>query len=152
MLKSLLLLALTTGMVAAGTAAADVYKYKDEKGNIHYTDKPPELPAERLSVKSQRTDVVAAQERSQAEQQQANAASQQRDQARNQAADQKAGAELSAKSKAESCAKARERYDTYMNSQRLYEEDENGERRYLTAEQIDTARASAKASMDVLCQ
>lgn len=152
MLKSLLLLTLTTAMVAAGTAAADVYKYKDEKGNIHYTDKPPELPAERLSVKSQRTDVVAVQERAQAEQQQANAASQQRDQTRTQAADQKAAAELSAKDKAERCAKARERYDTYMNSQKLYEEGEDGERRYLSSEELDTARASAKTSMDVLCQ
>ena len=152
MLKSLLLLTLTTAALAAGTAAADVYKYKDEKGNIHYTDKPPELPAERLNVKSQRTDVVAVQERSQAEQQQAAEASQQRDQARNQAADQKAAAELSAKDKAERCAKARERYDKYMNSQTLYQQDENGERRYLSSEELDSARASAKTSMEVLCQ
>jgi hypothetical protein len=59
---------------------------------------------------------------------------------------------LSAKSKAESCAKARERYDMYMNSQKLYEQDEKGERTYLTAEQIDAARVSAKTTMDVLCQ
>ncbi len=67
MFKSLLLLTLTTATLAAGTAAADVYKYKDEKGNIQYTDKPPQLPAERLNVKSQRTDVVAVQERAQAD-------------------------------------------------------------------------------------
>jgi hypothetical protein len=152
MFKSLLLLTLTTATLAAGTAAADVYKYKDEKGNIHYTDKPPELPAERLNVKSQRTDVVAVQERSQAEQQQSTAASQQRDQARAQAADQKAAAELSAKDKAERCAKARERYDQYMNSQKLYEKGEDGERRYLSSEELDAARTSAKTSMDVLCQ
>ena len=60
MFKSFLLLTLTTATLAAGTAAADVYKYKDEKGNIQYTDKPPQLPAERLNVKSQRTDLVAA--------------------------------------------------------------------------------------------
>jgi hypothetical protein len=152
MLKPLLFLTLTTAMVAAGTAAADVYKYKDEKGNIHYTDKPPELPAERLNVQSQRTDVVAVQERSQADQQRAAAASQQRDQARDQAADQKAAAELSAKDKAERCVKARERYDMYMNTQKLYEKGEDGERRYLSSEELDAARASAKTSMEVLCQ
>lgn len=152
MLKSLLLLTLTSATLAAGTAAADVYKYKDEKGNIQYTDKPPQLPAERLNVKSQRTDVVAVQERSQAEQQRMNAASDQRQQARNQAADQQEAQQFTAKDKAERCAKARERYDKYMNSQKLYEQGENGERRYLSAEELDAARASAKASMDVLCQ
>jgi Domain of unknown function (DUF4124) len=153
MLKSLLLLTVATATtLAAGTAAADVYKYKDEKGNVHYTDKPPELPAERLNVKSQRTDVVAVQERQAAEQQRQAAANQQSQQARNQAADQKAAAELSAKDKAERCAKARERYDKYMNSQKLYEQDANGERRYLSSDELDAARASAKTSMDVLCQ
>jgi predicted Zn-dependent protease len=152
MLKSLLLVTLTTATLAAGTVAADVYKYKDEKGNVHYTDKPPELPAERLNVKSQRTDVVAVQERQAAEQKQQAAGSQQQQQARTQAADQKDAAQLNAKDKAERCAKARERYDKYMNSQKLYEQGADGERRYLSSEELDVARASAKASMDVLCQ
>lgn len=152
MLKSLLLLTLTTATLAAGTAAADVYKYKDEKGNIQFTDKPPQLPAERLNVKSQRTDVVAVQERQQAAQKQQAAASQQQQQARTQSADQKEAAELTAKDKAERCSKARDRYDRYMNSQKLYEAGPDGERRYLSSEELDAARASAKASMDVLCQ
>jgi len=152
MLKPLLLLTLTTASLAAGTVAADVYKYKDEKGNIQYTDKPPQLPAERLSVKSQRTDVVAVQERASAEQKQQAAASQQQQQARAQTADQQEAAQFSAKDKAERCAKARERYDKYMNSQKLYEQGADGERRYLASEELDAARASAKASMDVLCQ
>jgi hypothetical protein len=153
MLKSFLLVTLTTAtLAAAGTAAADVYKYKDEKGNIHYTDKPPELPAERLNVKSQRTDTVAVQERQAAEQKQQAAASQQQQQAHDQAADQKEAAQFSAKDKAERCAKARERYDKYMNSHKLYEQGADGERRYLSSDELDAARASAKASMDVLCQ
>lgn len=152
MLRSLLFLTLTTATLAAGTAAADVYKYKDEKGNIQYTDKPPQLPAERLNVKSQRTDIVAVQERQAAEQKQQAAANEQREQARTQAADQKEAAQFTAKDKAERCAKARERYDTYMNSQRLYEKGADGERRYLSDAELDAARASAKASMDVLCQ
>ncbi len=152
MLKSLLLLTLTTATLAAGTVAADVYKYKDEKGNIQYTDKPPQLPAERLNVKSQRTDIVAVQERQAAEQKQQAAANGERDEARAQAQDQKEASQLSAKDQAERCAKARERYDNYMNSQRLYEKGNDGERRYLSDAELDAARASAKASMDVLCK
>lgn len=147
MFRSLLLLTLASATLAAGTAAADVYKYKDERGNIQYTDKPPSLPAERLNVQSQRTDVVAA---TRPPEQKPAASSQQ--QARSQAADQKAAAEMNAKDKAERCAKARERYDRYMNSQKLYEQDASGERRYLSSEELDATRAAAKASMDVMCQ
>ena len=39
-----------------------------------------------------------------------------------------------------------------MNSQKLYEQLPNGERRYLSSEELDAARASAKATMDVMCQ
>src|SRR5690349_3758668 len=127
MLRSLLLL--TSAVLVTGAALADVYKYTDEKGNIQYTDKPPSLPAERLNVQSQKTDVVAVQAR-QAEEQQRQASNAQQS-ARNSAnaADRKEATELSAKDKAERCAKSRERYDKYMNSQRLFEQDEKGERR-----------------------
>ncbi|WP_161829534.1 DUF4124 domain-containing protein [Steroidobacter agaridevorans] len=149
MLRSVLLLTLAAASLAAGAAHADVYKYKDEKGNIQYTDKPPSLPAERLNVQSQRTDIVAAQERSQAA---IKANTSAPPAAGNSPAEQKAAAAASAQDKADRCIKARERYDQYMNSQRLYEEGKDGERRYLTDAELDAARASAKASMDVLCQ
>jgi hypothetical protein len=148
MFRPVLLLTLAAVSLAAGTAVADVYKYRDEKGNIQYTDKPPSLPAERLNVQSQRTDVVAAQERSQAA-----VASQQ---ANTPAAGSKPATppppEPTGDQKADACAKAKHRYDSYMTSQRLYEQGKDGERRYLSDAELDAARASAKASMDVLCQ
>lgn len=138
--------------VAAQAAHADVYKYTDEKGNTLYTDKPRTLPAQRLDVKTQKTDVVTVQARQEAEMKRLQDANKARQQNASAAADQKQGAELSAKDKAERCAKARERYDQYMNSQRLYEQLPNNERRYLSDVELDAARASAKASMDTLCQ
>jgi hypothetical protein len=149
MFRSLLLLTLAAAPLAAGTALADVYKYTDAKGNVQYTDKPPLLPAERLNVQSNRTDVVAAQARAQAD---IRAATTPPPSPGNSPADQKAAQELTAKDKAERCIKARERYDRYMTSQKLYEQDKNGERRYLDSAELDAARASAKASMDALCQ
>ena len=53
--------------LAAGRAAADVYKFKDDQGNVLYTDKPSTLPAERLNIQSQKTDTVAVQTRQQEE-------------------------------------------------------------------------------------
>lgn len=151
MFRPVLLLTLAAASLAAGTAVADVYKYKDEKGNIQYTDKPPSLPAERLNVQSQRTDVVAAQARSQtatAAQQANNATSA----AGNKPAAPPPPPEPTGDQKADACARAKHRYDSYMTSQRLYEQGKDGERRYLSDAELDAARASAKASMDVLCQ
>lgn len=152
MLRPLLTVALTASLLLSVQAQADVYKYTDEKGNVHYTDKPVTLPAERLNVQSHKTDVVALQARQAEEQQRMNAANEARQQARARAADERNAEELSATAKAEQCKKARDRYDNYMNSQRLYEALPNGERRYLSDAELDAARASAKASMDVLCQ
>lgn len=147
MIRLLLLLTVTAAPLAAGTAIADVYKYIDEKGNVQYTDKPPSLPAERLNVRSQSTDMVAGQERPQPAQQPAPSS-----RPTNTARDQRQADEMTAKDKAERCIKARERYDKYMTSQRLYEEGKDGERRYLSDTELDAARASAKAAMDVMCQ
>ena len=52
-------------------------------------------------------------------------------------------AQQSATAKADQCTKARQRYDSYMNSQRLYEKGADGERRYLNDAELDAARASA---------
>jgi hypothetical protein len=149
MFRPVLLLTLAAVSLAAGTAVADVYKYKDAKGNIQYTDKPPSLPAERLNVQSQRTDVVAAQERSQAAVQQANNTTAA---AAGKPSSPPPAPEPTGDQKADACAKAKHRYDSYMTSQKLYEQGKDGERRYLSDTELDAARASAKASMDVLCQ
>jgi hypothetical protein len=151
LLRSLLLASLTASVVAS-TAFADVYKFKDDKGNVMYTDKPSTLPAERLNVQSQKTDLVAVQTRQDAEMKRLQQSAGARDQSVAQRNEQQEASQLTAKDKAERCTKARERYDAYMNSQKLYEQQPNGERRYLTSEELDAARASAKATMDVMCQ
>jgi hypothetical protein len=154
MLRTALTLTLTVAAYAltAQSACADVYEYKDEKGNKLYTDKPPTLPAQRLDIKTQKTDTVAAQARQEADMQRMQNADKARQQSAAAQADQRQGSELSAKDKAERCVKARERYDTYMTSQRLYEELPNKERRYLSDVELDAARSSSKASMDALCK
>jgi hypothetical protein len=137
---------------SAGAATADVYRFVDEHGNVLYTDKPATLPAERLNVQSQKTDTVAVQARQQADLARMQSANQSNTQNAKQQADQKAAAELTEKDKAERCTKARERFDNYMTSQRLYEAQPNGERRYLTDAELTSARNNAKAAMDELCK
>jgi hypothetical protein len=152
MLRTLFMLTAAAAAFASGPVAADVYKFKDDHGNVLYTDKPSTLPAERLNIQSQKTDVVAAQARAQEDvkrQQDADKANQQAAQGGQQ---QAATPAATADNKTEGCAKARDRYTQYMTSQRLYETLPDGQRRYLTDAELDAARASAKASMDVMCK
>lgn len=142
---------LTVGLVFAAAAHADVFKYTDENGNVMYTDRPSLLPAERLNIRSQRTDVVALEDRAEQEAQEAAERNQARQQASQAQSQQRKDTAANAASKAELCAKARQDYLARMNAQRLYEELPNGERRYLTSEEIDATRATAKKAMDDMC-
>jgi hypothetical protein len=142
-----------TSAIAGTAGAADVYKYKDDKGNTLYTDKPVTLPAERLNVQSKKSDSSNASTSSSDDAlkrlQDADAA---RKQDSAQKADDKQAVQSTAKDKAERCTKARDTYEKYLVSRKLYEEQPNGGRRYLTSEELDTARASAKTNMDVWCK
>jgi len=143
---------MTTLLLAAGAWAADVYKYVDEQGRPIYTDRPQTLPAERLDIESGRTDPVAVQERLAREQAAREQAGVERTEARQAAADRRDAQAISEKDKAERCAAARQRYDRYMTSHRLYEDLGDGQRRYLSDAEIDAARSSAKASMEEQCK
>jgi hypothetical protein len=152
MLRTLFFVTAAGVWLAAGSAAADVYKFKDEQGNVLYTDKPATLPAERLNIQSQKTDTVAVQTRQQDELKRLQDADKATQQASSDARPQQPAAQPSETPKADQCAKARQRYESYMNSQRLYEQGADGQRRYLSDDELTAARASAKASMDVMCK
>ncbi|MFT3906535.1 MAG: hypothetical protein QM718_09550 [Steroidobacteraceae bacterium] len=53
--------------------------------------------------------------------------------------------------KAERCKKATQRYDEAMNARRIYKENKDGEREYMSDEQADQLRAQAKADKDSAC-
>lgn len=130
---------------------ADVYKFVDNKGQVQYTDRPDTLPAQRLSVQTQRTDTVAVSERVAEEAKQRDAANQAQQAADKNAADKSKAQQNTTADKADRCTKARERYDQVMTAQRLYTTDDKGERVYMDDKQIDQTRASAKQMMDTWC-
>jgi hypothetical protein len=110
------------------------------------------LPAERLNIQSQKTDTVAVQTRQQEDMKRLQDEDKANQQAASQNKDQQQASQLTATQKAEQCTKARQRFDSYTASQRLYEKLPDGSRRYLSDAELDAARASAKASMDVMCK
>lgn len=139
-------------LVSGGAQASDVFKTTDAKGQPVYTDRPATLPAQRLDVRTHSTDEVAVQQRYDEQMKTYAAADKTRSDQAADAADKAAADELSATAKTRRCEEARQRYDSYMNSRRLYEPGTGeDERRYLSDAEIDDARAKAKQVMDTYC-
>ena len=138
-------------LLAAGAQAGDVYVTKDAQGRPIYTDTPATIPAQKVGIANASTDPATVQKRY---------ADQMKQYATEDASASKAAAgaddpakakQLSAEDKAKRCADARQRYQSYMDAHRLYEDGPDGQRRYLTSEEIDASRASAKQVMDQFC-
>jgi hypothetical protein len=140
-------------LLASGAASAgEVYRTTDAQGRPVFTDKPPSLPAERLDVKTATTDTVAVQQRYDAQMQRYAEQSAAEAKAREQAETRRTAAELTAEDRAKRCQEARARYERVQNSWRLYEAGPTeGERRYLSAAEIDAARENARRVMEEFC-
>jgi hypothetical protein len=137
-------------LLAAGAGAGDVYVVTDAEGNRVYTDRPQTLPAERVDVHVSETNAADA---ARAAQQTQRAASDEAayDAQQAQTAEAAKAKELTAEDRARRCVDARQRYQATMDAIRLYEVGPDGDRRYLTSDEIDAARANARAAMDTFC-
>ena len=137
-------------LLAAAAQGGEVYVVTDTQGNRVYTDRPQTLPAERIKMTTSETtaaDAARAQQRMEAY-----AAQEAADEVQAvQAAEAGKAREQTAEDRAKRCVDARERYQATMNAIRLYEEGPDGERRYLSSEEIDAARANARQAMDTFC-
>lgn len=149
------LLILLTLTAAAGQAMAEkeVFRWVDEQGVVHYSDRPIDPRARPTGITFQATDPARIREQELRQwEQQAQAAESARDQ------EEQAVGALEANSKAQEarirqleCNAARERYTTYTDAPRLYESLPGGERRYLTDEELSAARSQAEADVETWC-
>jgi hypothetical protein len=117
---------------------------------MHYGDRPTGQPTEeRLTIASNRTDNSAVQARVQARLEVRAA----REEAAAGAPQEKSQQELRAEreERAQQCQQYRERLQSYLQSQRLYREGENGERVYLDEQQILDARAGVQEKIQEYC-
>lgn len=147
-------LILACSLVLAGAAqAGDVFKTTDSSGRPIYTDRPVQLPAEKLDVASNSTDIVEVKRRYDEQMQRYAAADAAKAAAANPAAQKPAEAKpLTAAERAQRCEEATKRYNGLMASRRLYEQGPNdAERRYLSDAESDAARVKAKQLMDESC-
>jgi hypothetical protein len=131
---------------------SSVYKWVDAQGVPHYSDQPPmDSSATELPIRFRRTDrgMIQASAKANAELEAASAIRE------GQEADADAAAEADRQrllaERASNCKMSRERVAKYSNAMRLYRPGPNGERVYLTNEELDAERADANRAVDQWC-
>ncbi|ABC32568.1 hypothetical protein HCH_05917 [Hahella chejuensis KCTC 2396] len=126
--------------------ASGVYKWTDENGVIHYSDKKPDFKtSEELNVQ---TGTPTKERQDLNEQSQQLSDQQELEKIRAQQAQENAEADAQLK---EMCAQLKEYLQTMTNSARIREKQEDGSLRYLTPEEILDKRKSTQKRIDEMC-
>ena len=138
-------------LFASGLAiGSEIYRWTDENGNVHYVDRPTGQPDEtRLDIYSSRTDNAAVQARLQARREARATAEQVASEAPPEMTKEEIRAEQ--RERQEKCDMYRARLEQFLRSQRLYKEDESGERVYLDEEQTLAARNRVEDQIKEYC-
>lgn len=134
---------------ALNVARADVYRWVDEQGVTHYSDqwvqgsvlvktvKPHPAGSEAAARSTDHKSIAAANNRVSSElSEQANARAVQQD---------------VTKAREAACKKAKDNYTRAIQSRRIYKENKNGEREYLSDDAADTYRAQARKDVQEQC-
>lgn len=149
---SALVLASALVVTPAVAQQATVYKWTDEQGVPHYSDQPPvNAESEALPIRYRRTDKAAVQARIKTDETRQGAEDLREDQ---EDAEEETAATQREKDLAEraaTCKQARERVTNYNQAQKLYKPGPNGDRIYLTDEELDAERADAQRVMEEWC-
>jgi hypothetical protein len=150
MILSILVIGLLPGLTLAQTAS--VYKWVDDEGVINYGSLPPDwAQAERTTIRIRGTDRQAVAAEAKATQEMTEATGIRKRQEAGDAADAADDRKQIAAQRAENCRTSRERMSRYSEAPRLYRPGADGEREYLSADEIDSARAEAISSVGKWC-
>ncbi len=134
----------------SGMAGAVVYKWVDAQGKVQYGDRPPDgvhaevvellgtHAARPAPVRAPESTALRATNRDQPNQEDAAAA-------------KKAVLDDVEHTRQKQCADAQDRYTKLIEGRRLFKTGADGERQYLTSEEIDSERVNAKREIDAVC-
>jgi len=132
----------------SGMASAVVYKWIDAQGKLQYGDRPPDgVHAEVVELlvahsSAARSAPAPTQTASTAK----TAAPTMKD-----VNDKNAIAQDVAQTRDKQCTEAQEHYKKLIEGRRMYKTGPNGERQFLSSEEIDTERLNAKQEVDSIC-
>jgi hypothetical protein len=149
--RSALFVITAASLLVGGTAlSGEIYKWTDADGDVHYGDRPIGTDVERLDMISTSTDNDTVQASIEARYDREAARSEARSK---RAEDEQAAAEaeVEAAQRNVKCQESRTRMQTYLQSRRLYQQDDAGERVYLDEDQTMQARADAQEMIQKYC-
>jgi len=147
----LIAVGLMLALMAAGAAlASEIYKWVDDEGNVHYGDRPVGEQVELLEIESRPTDPARIQAMNQA-----------RAADRARATEAKAAAALEqptatelredADERARKCTVYKAQLEAYTNNRRLYNQTADGEREYLSDDEVRATRERAAQQVEEFC-
>lgn len=137
-------------VASAASSAGEIYKWTDVDGNVHYVDRPTGQPNEsRMNIASSRTDNAVVLARVQARRESRAVAGQVVSEASPELSKEQIRAEQ--QKRQENCQTYRDRLEQFLRSERLYKEDDAGERKYLDEEQILAARERVQEQIKEYC-
>jgi hypothetical protein len=142
-------------LVLAGTstvAFADVYRFVDEHGGVHYTDQW--VPGSELikSTKPRQASITADSSHSSSATQPKSGVP--GDRSAEQLAENHAAQAVKqdvAKTREQQCKEAKDRYDQSIVARRMYKTTKDGEREYVSDEEADALRVKYRTAMDEVC-
>jgi len=132
----------------SGLASAVVYKWIDAQGKVQYGDRPPD------GVHAQIVEGLGNNRSARSEPARPTVASASSSRPVKNAQDdgtKKAVDDDVAQVKEKQCADAQARYKNLIEGRKLYKAGADGERQYLTSEEIDAERLNAKRDIDTIC-
>ncbi len=143
--------AITACVLAVGLAAAvraDIWKWVDAQGTVHYSDRP--VPGAVLIKGPNPADDSSSSDAG-GDQKSLDASSKQiASDLDHEAAAHKVQQDEAAQ-KAEQCKEAQDRYDKAIHARRIYTTDENGNRQYLSDDDAEKQRVQAELDVENFC-
>jgi Domain of unknown function (DUF4124) len=132
----------------SGLASAVVYKWIDAQGKLQYGDRPPDGVHAQI-VEGLGTHGTRPEPRPPADSSQPVKSAAQTNNAQDSV--KQTVDEDVAQVKDKQCADAQARYKSLIEGRKLYKAGADGERQYLTSEEIDAERINAKRDIDAIC-
>lgn len=138
---------LAAGLAASGARAEDIWKWVDSQGHVQYSDR---WTPGAVLIKGDHPRAADSSAPSD-DQAQLDASNQRIKEDLSREAAQRAVEKDRATARAAQCKQAKDRYQKAIDARRMYREDKNGERTYLTDDEADKARLQARLDMQSAC-
>jgi hypothetical protein len=135
---------------SAGAWSAEVYRSVDADGTVSYSDRPVGENSETVTITTQRPATAPPRGIASAATDTQATAADPTDELISEEQREPTPEERAAE-RERNCGIARGRLERYINSRRLYRTAADGERAYLSDEEIDEARARAAADVEEWC-